>query len=217
MTFTSQPSRSSWSAIEEPTLPQPMTTAFIPPHSPPCPLDAPPRERLAASTPRNGDSPRQPRATVPGAVNPAQRLAASTARNGARRRQLGATPRRGSDALEHALRERDHEHLARRVAKDVVDRGREERRLAPPARRRAEHDEVDAACGRLLDDRLPDRAGANRRDPHFYAVVLAEQARLRERRRRLLLLLHELGVERQLERHLDDVERLDRRLTLLRE
>src|SRR5438034_3386889 len=199
MTFTSQPSRSSWSAIEEPTLPQPMTTAFIPTTLPPV-------------------STRRASARAAGGVNAAQRgQSPSTARNGARRRQLGATPRRGSDALEHALRERDHEHLARRVAKDVVDRGREERRLAPPARRRAEHDEVDAACGRFVDDRLPDRAGANRRDPHFYAVVLAEQARLRERRRRLLLLLHELGVERQLERHLDDVERLDRRLTLLRE
>ena len=46
--------------------------------------------------------------------------------------------------LEHALRERDDEHLARRVPEHVVDRRREERGLAAPARRGAEHDQVRA-------------------------------------------------------------------------
>ena len=51
---------------------------------------------------------------------------------------------RAATVLEYALREGDDEHLARRVAENVIDRGREETRLATPARRRPEHDQIGA-------------------------------------------------------------------------
>ena len=61
------------------------------------------------------------------------------------------------------LREGDDQHLARRLAQHVVDRRREEARLAAPARRRAEHDQVGVDLARALDDRVADRAGAHGR------------------------------------------------------
>ena len=50
-----------------------------------------------------------------------------------------------SRLLEDALWEGDDEHLARRVLEDVVDGRGEEPRLPPPARRRAEDDQIDPA------------------------------------------------------------------------
>src|SRR6476659_1818213 len=50
---------------------------------------------------------------------------------------------RGGELLvEYTLREGDDQHLAGRLAQDEVDRGREEARLPPPARRGAEDDQV---------------------------------------------------------------------------
>ena len=46
--------------------------------------------------------------------------------------------------LEDALRVGEHHHLAGRAAEHVVDGRAEEARLAPPARRRAHHDQVGA-------------------------------------------------------------------------
>src|SRR5438034_11588915 len=46
--------------------------------------------------------------------------------------------------FQNPLREGDHEHLAGRLLQHVLDRGREETGLAPPFRRRAEHDQIDA-------------------------------------------------------------------------
>src|SRR5579875_2822716 len=66
-----------------------------------------------------------------------------------------------SGLFENALREGDDQDLGARLAQHVVDRRREEARLAPPARRRAEHDQVGADVVRRLDDRLADRARAN--------------------------------------------------------
>src|SRR4029450_11171710 len=42
---------------------------------------------------------------------------------------------RGAIALQYPLWERDNQHLAGRLFEDVVDGGREESGLAPPARR----------------------------------------------------------------------------------
>ena len=81
--------------------------------------------------------------------------------------------------LQHALGERDDEHLAGRVAQDVVDRRREEPRLPPPARRGAEHDQVGPARVGLVDDRIADRAGADDVACDLDAVLGAEQPRLR--------------------------------------
>ena len=50
-----------------------------------------------------------------------------------------------SPSSQHALREGDDQHLARRLAEHVVDGRREEARLAAPARRGAEDDQVGAA------------------------------------------------------------------------
>src|SRR5947209_4407094 len=110
--------------------------------------------------------------------------------------------------LDHALGEGDDEHLAGRLAQDVLDRRREEPRLPPPARRRAEDDQVDASLPRMLDDCLADRASAHRRSVHLDAVVGPERLRLLERRGRALVLLAHRRVERELERHADDVQRL---------
>ena len=151
-TVTSQSSRLSWSAIVEPTLPQPMISAFM------C-------DRSVARSYR----------------------------------------------FERPLREGDDQDLGRRLPQDVVDGRREEARLAPPARRGAEHDQVRPALGGGLDDRVADRPGADGAAVHLDAVVGAERARLRERGGRLLLGVEQLGVERHVERHLDHVERLDRR------
>ena len=94
-------------------------------------------------------------------------------------------------SVEDAFGEGDDEHLARRVLEHVVDRRREEPRLPPPARRRAEHDQVDLAPRRLLDDRVPDRARAHaprrrprRRSPRRApAPPRARPPRARRRRR----------------------------------
>src|SRR5262245_48593743 len=59
--------------------------------------------------------------------------------------------------VEHAVGERDDEHLARGVPEHVIDRRREEARLTPPPRGRAEHDQVGLASLGLVDDRVADR------------------------------------------------------------
>ena len=64
--------------------------------------------------------------------------------------------------VDHVLRERDDDHLARRLPQDEVDGRREEARLPPPARRRAEDDQVGVDLAGAVDDRPPDRAGADR-------------------------------------------------------
>src|SRR4029453_13080002 len=46
--------------------------------------------------------------------------------------------------LEHALRERHHEHLGRPLLEHVFARRREEACLTPPPGRGADHDQVDA-------------------------------------------------------------------------
>src|SRR6185369_11202656 len=80
--------------------------------------------------------------------------------------------------VEHAVGERDDEHLARRVAQDVVDGRREEPRLPAPARRRAEHDQVGLAARRLVDDRVPDRPRVDGLGADVDAVLLTQGARL---------------------------------------
>src|SRR5687768_10439423 len=55
----------------------------------------------------------------------------------------------------------DDHHLARRMAQDVVHGRAEEPRLSPPARRRADHDQIGAPVGRRFDDRLADRTRAH--------------------------------------------------------
>ena len=120
--------------------------------------------------------------------------------------------------LEHAVGERDDEHLAGRVLEHVVDGRREEARLAPPARRRAEHDQVGAAALGLVDDRVADRAGVDGVGMDLDAVLLAERLRLGDRRRSALRDLgRQLGVERALPRHRHDGDRLDPGPALLRE
>ena len=70
------------------------------------------------------------------------------------------------------------EHLARGVAHDVVDGRREEPRLAAPAWRRSEHDQVGARPLGLCDDRVADRACDDRPGDHLDAVVRPDRARL---------------------------------------
>ena len=122
---------------------------------------------------------------------------------------------RGEGLLERVVSA--DEHLARGLAQDVFDCGREEPGLPPPAGRRAEDDQIGAAPLRLGDDRLADRSGANGLAAHLYAVVGTEQLRLGERRRGPLLLEVELRVDRGVERHPDHVQRLDLRRALLGE
>ena len=95
---------------------------------------------------------------------------------------ITAFTRRSVALLERSLGEGDDEHLARRVAEDVIDRRREEPRLPPPSRRRAEHDQVGAVVARLVDDRVADRAGDDRVCDDLDAVLLAERPGLGERR-----------------------------------
>src|SRR3954451_9831259 len=132
---TSHPPRSSWSAMLEPTRPQPITNAFI-------------WLRLALR-----------QMVVP--AKPARPL--QWHRNDA----LGLR----AVFLHHAFRKRHHEHLAGRLAQDVLDRRREETRLPAPARRRADHDKVVAATPGPADDRIADRAGTDRLDLHLHAAV----------------------------------------------
>src|SRR5919202_1459397 len=61
--------------------------------------------------------------------------------------------------------------LARGLAKDVVDGGREEARLPAPVRRRAEDDQIGVALLRLRDDRVADRSRADGLAAHVDAVV----------------------------------------------
>ena len=67
---------------------------------------------------------------------------------------------RGESPLEHALRERDDQHFRVRLPQHVVDGGREEARLAPPARRRS----------RARSGRAPPSAAAR-------TIALADRAR----------------------------------------
>src|SRR5262249_15562019 len=97
--------------------------------------------------------------------------------------------------LQHALRERDDQHFARGLLQDVLDCRREEARLAPPARRGAEDDQVGARAARLLHDRLADRARTHGRAANLDAVVGAQRTRLLERLRGARLLLGERRVE----------------------
>src|SRR3954449_5089791 len=136
ITVTSQPSFWSWSAMVEPTRPQPMINAFT----------------------KSDYSP--------------------------------------ASSFEHPLREGDDQHLGVRLAEHVVDRRREEPRLAAPARRRAEDDQVGLVLVRRLHDRLADRARADRPPEHLHAVLGAERMRLSDRGGRLLLEV----VERRLDR-----------------
>src|SRR4051812_24495226 len=76
--------------------------------------------------------------------------------------------------VHHGLREGDDQHLARGLAEDVVDRRREEPRLAPPARSRAEDDQIGVDLECVLDDRGADRARSDRRPLDRHAVVDAE-------------------------------------------
>ena len=80
---------------------------------------------------------------------------------------------RAAPVLEHTLGEGDDEHLARRVSENVVDRWREETRLAAPARRRPEHDQVRTALDCSLDDRLAEASRPKRPAVHLDAVVRA--------------------------------------------
>ena len=99
--------------------------------------------------------------------------------------------------VEHALRERDDQHLARGLPEHVVDRRREEARLAPPARRRAEHDQVGAApLAPARRSPAPIERARTVLSLDLDAVLRAEQLRLRERGRGALLLVEQLGVER---------------------
>src|SRR5207302_4804380 len=108
---------------------------------------------------------------------------------------------RAATVLEHALREGDDEHLALRVAENVIDRGREETRLATPARRRPEHDQIDLPLGRLFDDRVPDRARSDRLRLDGDVVVLTQVPRLLERQVRSLGdLLRQRALEGELAR-----------------
>src|SRR5215210_2587096 len=72
--------------------------------------------------------------------------------------------------LEHALRVRDDQDLAVGIAQHVIDGRAEETRLAAPARRRTEHDEVGRMGLRLADDRLADRSGSDDLGPDRHAV-----------------------------------------------
>src|SRR3954464_13896700 len=105
--------------------------------------------------------------------------------------------------FEDALGERDDQHFARGLLQDVIHRRGEEAGLAPPARRRAENDQVGPLILGLLDDRLPDRAGADRSPLDVYAVVGAEELRLGERGVGTLLVVVKLGVDREVHRHPD--------------
>src|SRR5579884_4114276 len=119
--------------------------------------------------------------------------------------------------VEHRLRERDDQHLARRPPEDVVDRRREEPRLPAPPRRGAEDDQVRVDLRGVRDDRLADRARTDRRPLHRHVEVGAEQLRLRERRLGALLLLEQRRVERLVERDANDVQRTHLRVVLGRE
>src|SRR3954470_24831872 len=99
-----------------------------------------------------------------------------------------------SGFLAHAPRERDDEHLGRRLAQDVVDGRREEPRLASPARGRAEDDEVRPALLRRLDDRFADRAGADGAHLDLNAEIVSKRDGFGEGRCRALVLVEELGV-----------------------
>ena len=69
-----------------------------------------------------------------------------------------------------------------RLAEHEVDGRREEAGLAPPARRRPEHDQVGVELVRALDDRGADRPRPNGRSVDGHRVLRAEELRLRERR-----------------------------------
>ena len=81
------------------------------------------------------------------------------------RAALAALPCCGANAdgsgsyyvLEDNLGEGHDEHLAGGIPKHVVDRRREELRLPPPARRRAEHDQISVPLRGRVDDRAANR------------------------------------------------------------
>ena len=80
--------------------------------------------------------------------------------------------------VEDAVGESDDEHLAVRVLEDVIDCRREEARLPPPTRRRAEDDQVDPAPRCLLDDGMADGARVDGLGMHHDVVLLAKRAGL---------------------------------------
>src|SRR6185312_15194928 len=97
--------------------------------------------------------------------------------------------------LEDALGVCHDHHLAGRAAQHIVHGRAEEARLAAPARRGAHEDQVDAVSGRLVDDRLADRAPPDDLPLDVDAVLGGEKLRLGERGLRLLFLVSQFGVE----------------------
>src|SRR5262249_40459246 len=118
----------------------------------PCPTTNPPFQagprRPSASSSSSTTVTSQPSAARPFATAEPTRPAPMTT-------AFTAAP---SLLLEHPVGERDDEYLAGRMPKDEIDGRGEEARLPTPAWRRAEHDEISAATGRLVDDRMADRA-----------------------------------------------------------
>src|SRR6266516_6038792 len=119
--------------------------------------------------------------------------------------------------FQDALRIGDDHHLARGPAKNVVDGRAEEPGLAPPPGRRAHHDQICVVPDRLVDDRLPDRAGTNDVALDLDAVLRSKQLGLGERRLGLLLGFLERRVERLVEGNANHVDRLHRAAALLGE
>src|SRR5262245_6466446 len=100
----------------------------------------------------------------------------------------------GELLVEHALREDDNKDLARRVPQNEVDSRREETRLATPARRRSEHDQVGIGLAGAVDDGAADRARADRRHVHLDAVLAPERDGFLERGLRARLVLRHRAV-----------------------
>ncbi len=100
----------------------------------------------------------------------------------------------------------------------VVDVPAEDRRPAPATPRRSRATISSALrLDRLLDDRRDRPARADDSGDRSHAVALDERAGLVEEVVGLGLLAGQVGVERLLERHLDDVDDRDRRAALCRE
>ena len=87
--------------------------------------------------------------------------------------------------------------------------------MAAPAGGRAHDHEVDALLDGLAHDRVAERAGPHDLAVDLDAVLRGELLRVGERLPGVLLLGAHLGVQRQLHRHADHVDRADARVVLL--
>src|SRR5262245_49362478 len=184
----------------------------------PCPTTKPPRQsvpsRASASSFSSTAVTSQPSlASCTATADPTRPQPITTAficRRVDERTRLATPAAPPLPAVERALREGDDQHLAGRVAEDVVDRRGKESRLSTPPRGGAEDDQVSLTGPRFVDDRGTDRPGADHATRDDDPVVLAEQARLLDGHSRALLDLGgKRGVQRELAGNRDDIQGLD--------